>query len=113
MCAVGVIAPYVEWVSQAPPTAWCRKATSVEGSDCHACSQGPRAGIDVREYLATYNRGNLCIINIESVPALNSVLDDILAVPDIDALLIGLQRFRINLGIPEQTAILVSRKRCT
>jgi 4-hydroxy-2-oxoheptanedioate aldolase len=55
----------------------------------------------VTDYLAHYNRQNLCIVNIESVPAL-SALDAILAVPDIDALLIGPHDLSINLGVPEQ-----------
>ncbi|MEZ6128705.1 MAG: aldolase/citrate lyase family protein [Planctomycetaceae bacterium] len=41
------------------------------------------------------------IINIESVPAI-SALDEILAVPDLDAVLIGPHDLSCNLGVPEQ-----------
>ncbi len=39
-------------------------------------------------YLGGWNTGNILIVNIESVPALEA-LDDILAVPQLDAVLIG------------------------
>ncbi len=100
--AAGVIAPYVESVSQVRQLRGAVKLRPLKGERLSRVLSGDEElESTVREYLATYNRGNLCIINIESVPALNA-LDDILAVPDIDALLIGPHDLSINLGIPEQ-----------
>ena len=100
--AAGVIAPYVESVSQVRQLRGAVKLHPLKGERLSRVLAGEEElEPTVREYLANYNRGNLCIINIESVPALNA-LDDILAVPDIDALLIGPHDLSISLGIPEQ-----------
>jgi 4-hydroxy-2-oxoheptanedioate aldolase len=64
-------------------------------------SEEERLTFDEKEYLSNYNLGNVCIINIESMPALNA-LDEILNVPDVDAVLVGPHDLSINMGIPEQ-----------
>lgn len=100
--AAGVIAPYVESVAQVRDLRGAVKLRPLKGERLSRVLSGkeqlPTAELD---YLANYNRGTLCIVNIESVPALNA-LDEILAVPDVDALLIGPHDLSINLGIPEQ-----------
>jgi 2-keto-3-deoxy-L-rhamnonate aldolase RhmA len=55
------------------------------------------------QYLAGWAAGRLMIVNIESAPALEA-LDEILDVPDLDALLIGPHDLSLNLGVPEQYA---------
>ena len=55
----------------------------------------------LEDYLAECNQGRLCILNIESTPAL-AALDQMLSVPGIDALLIGPHDLSVSLGIPEQ-----------
>jgi 4-hydroxy-2-oxoheptanedioate aldolase len=52
-------------------------------------------------YLEGYARDKVMVVNIESVPAMDA-LDEMLAVPGVDALLIGPHDLSINLGIPEQ-----------
>lgn len=100
--AAGVIAPYVESVSQVRDLRGAVKLRPLKGERLSRVLSGMEQLPAVEQnYLANYNRGTLCIINIESVPALNA-LDDILAVPDVDALLIGPHDLSINLGIPEQ-----------
>ena len=100
--AAGVIAPYVESVSQVRDLRGAVKLRPLKGERLARVLTGdeqlPQAE---RDYLANYNRGTLCIVNIESVPALNA-LSEILKVPDVDALLIGPHDLSINLGIPEQ-----------
>ena len=100
--AAGVIAPYVESVSQVRDLRGAVKLRPLKGERLSRVLSGAeRLPTDEQDYLANYNRGTLCIINIESVPALNA-LNEILAVPDVDALLIGPHDLSINLGIPEQ-----------
>ena len=60
-------------------------------------------GKEMREKLRNGERvyGTMMIVNIESVAAIEA-LDDILAVPGLDAILIGPHDLSCNLGIPEQ-----------
>jgi len=53
------------------------------------------------QYLAKWNEGNVCIANIESVPAVGR-LEELLSVPGLDAVFIGPHDLSISLGIPEQ-----------
>jgi 2-keto-3-deoxy-L-rhamnonate aldolase RhmA len=100
--AAGVIAPYVESVSQVRQLRGAVKLRPLKGERLsRALAGGDELEPIVHEYLARYNQGNVCILNIESVPALRA-LDEILGVPDIDALLIGPHDLSISLGIPEQ-----------
>ena len=52
-------------------------------------------------YLEKKNKDNICIIGIESVPAMDK-LDDILSVNGIDAIFVGPNDLTISLGIPDQ-----------
>lgn len=100
--AAGVIAPYVESVSQVRDLRGAVKLRPLKGERLARVLTGDeQLPQSERDYLANYNRGTLCIVNIESVPALNA-LNEILEVPDVDALLIGPHDLSINLGIPEQ-----------
>ena len=56
---------------------------------------------ELKDYLANYNRGNICILNIESVPSFEK-LDDLLDVEGVDAVFIGPHDLWLSLGIPEQ-----------
>ena len=53
-----------------------------------------------RSYIENMNQHNLCIVNIESTAAIDK-LEQIVAVPDVDALLIGPHDLSINMDIPE------------
>lgn len=108
--AAGVIAPYVESVSQVHDLRGAVKLRPLKGERLARVLAGEEQLPQTeRDYLANYNRGNLCVINIESVPALNA-LDEILAVPDVDALLIGPHDLSINLGIRNSTTIHASKR---
>ncbi len=56
---------------------------------------------ELLNYLQIYNRGNMCIINIESVPAFEK-LDELLGVPGVDAVFIGPHDLSVSLGLPER-----------
>jgi len=100
--AAGVIAPYVESVEQVRELRGAVKFRPLKGRRLERMLEGQEVLEDeLAAYLARMNAGRLMIVNIESVPALDA-LDDILDVPDIDALLIGPHDLSLNLGIPEQ-----------
>ena len=52
------------------------------------------------EYLAARARDRLLLVNIESVPAIEN-LDAILAVPDLDGVVVGPHDLSCSLGAPE------------
>jgi 2-keto-3-deoxy-L-rhamnonate aldolase RhmA len=100
--AAGVIAPYLESVDQVQQLRGAVKMRPLKGQRLQGYLAGKEQLEDeLAEYLANYNRNNVCIVNIESVPALDA-LDNIVAVPGVDALLVGPHDLSINLGIPEQ-----------
>ncbi|GAB4437773.1 MAG: aldolase/citrate lyase family protein [Anaerolineae bacterium] len=100
--AKGVIAPYVETAQEVQALRGAVKLRPLKGRRLHQALTG-EAGLpgDLAAYLGHWNTGNVLIINIESVPALEA-LDDILTVPQLDAVLIGPHDLSISLGIPEQ-----------
>ncbi|MBM4031122.1 MAG: aldolase [Planctomycetes bacterium] len=115
--AEGVIAPYVETASQVRALAGAAKLRplkgrrladrlDVGGASLPRGARRPRphsAGLEpeLERYLAERNAGSALIVNIESTPAI-AALDDILAVPGLDAVLIGPHDLTCSLGIPEQ-----------
>ena len=99
--AVGIVAPYLESVAEVQELRGAVKYRPLKGAQLEGVLSGSETlNSTTRAYLERYNENNLCIVNIESVPAIDA-LDDILSVPDIDAILIGPHDLSINLGIPE------------
>lgn len=100
--AAGIVAPYVETVEQVQALRGAVKLRPLKGERLAAALRDP-ASVEPRlaEYLKTRNRESLLVINIESVPALQR-LDELLAVPGVDAVLIGPHDLSCSLGIPEQ-----------
>jgi 2-keto-3-deoxy-L-rhamnonate aldolase RhmA len=100
--AKGVIAPYVETVQEVQALRGAVKLRPLKGRRLRQALTGAaNLSDDLAAYLDRWNTGNVLIINIESLPALEA-LDDILAVPQLDAVLIGPHDLSISLGIPEQ-----------
>lgn len=56
---------------------------------------------EMAEYVPKFNEGSALLVNIESVPAVEA-LDEILAVPGLDGVLIGPHDLSCSLGVPEQ-----------
>jgi len=99
--AQGVIAPYIEAPEQVRALGGAVHHGPVKGEKLRGLVQGAAAGDELEAYLAERNAQNNLFINIESVPALEA-LDDILAVPYIDAVLVGPHDLSCSLGLPER-----------
>ena len=99
--AQGIIAPYIETPEQVRALVGAVKHKPIKGRTLEGLLQGAPAGEPLCNYLDDANAQHVLIINIESVPALNA-LDEILAVPGLDGVLIGPHDLTCSLGIPEQ-----------
>jgi 2-keto-3-deoxy-L-rhamnonate aldolase RhmA len=100
--AGGVIAPYVETVAQAQSLRGAVKLRPIKGERLAAALADKSVlGPELGAYIDRNNRDSLFIINVESVPALDR-LPELLAVPDLDAVLIGPHDLSCSLGIPER-----------
>ena len=100
--AGGIIAPYVETVEQVKALRGAVKLRPLKGKKLAGVLDGTALpGDSLAEYLRERNDGRVLIINIESIPAINQ-LDELLAVPDLDAVLIGPHDLSVSMEIPEQ-----------
>src|SRR6187402_1255357 len=86
--AAGIIAPYVESVEQVQALRGAVKLRPIKGQKLQHMLTGGSVEPALESYVAEGARHRILIINIESVPAMQA-LDDILAVPGLDAVLIG------------------------
>ena len=98
--AGGVIAPYIETVDQVRALCGAVKFRPVKGQRLAQRLAGAAFEPALEEYVRRRNTQAL-IVNIESVPAMN-VLDEILAVPGLDGVLIGPHDLSCSLGMPEE-----------
>jgi len=100
--AAGIIAPYIETVDQVKALRGAVKLRPIKGQRLLQMLDGSAS---VEPELAAYQNAGVAqrvlIINIESVPAM-AALDELLKVPDVDAVLIGPHDLSCSLGIPEQ-----------
>jgi 2-keto-3-deoxy-L-rhamnonate aldolase RhmA len=100
--ACGIVAPYVETVEQVKALRGAVKLRPLKGQRLQAVLDGrEQLEPELDSYIAGNCGSNLLIVNIESQPAIEA-LDDILQVPDLDAVLIGPHDLSCSLGIPEQ-----------
>ncbi|MBW7890465.1 MAG: aldolase [Chitinophagaceae bacterium] len=100
--AKGVIAPYLETVEQIRDLVGATKFRPLKGRILQEILEGKSApNAELKAYLDKYNQGNLCIVNIESMPAMEK-LDELLSVPGVDGVFIGPHDLSISLGVPEQ-----------
>ena len=99
--ASGVIAPYVETADQVRALTGAVKWRPLKGEKLHTFLETGTLEPELRAYLEARNASKSLIVNIESRPALEA-LDDILAVPGLDAVLVGPHDLTCSLGIPEQ-----------
>jgi 4-hydroxy-2-oxoheptanedioate aldolase len=100
--ATGIIAPYLETVSQLRELVGATKYRPLKGERLHKALHHPD---ELEPELVTYiqhrNQDTLCIANIESLPALLN-LDQLLEVPGLDAIFIGPHDLSCSLGLPEK-----------
>ncbi|EMI55143.1 HpcH/HpaI aldolase family protein [Rhodopirellula sallentina] len=99
--AQGVIAPYVESMDQVRELRGAVKLRPIKGQKLQQMLSGEEVEPNLESYIHAGAQERLLIVNIES-PAGIEALDDILAVPDLDAVLIGPHDLTCSLGIPEQ-----------
>jgi 2-keto-3-deoxy-L-rhamnonate aldolase RhmA len=98
--AAGVIAPYVEAADQVQALRGAVKMRPIKGRRLERLLAGEDAGAELGPYLAAAAEHRLLVVNIESTPAI-AALDSILAVPGLDAVLIGPHDLSCSLGVPE------------
>ena len=100
--ATGVVAPYIETVEQVNEMVGAIKYRPLKGKRLQKALQNPlTVELEQNQYLENYNLGKLCIINIESIPAVEN-LDKLLKVPGLDAVFIGPHDLSVNMGLPEK-----------
>ena len=99
--AEGILAPYIEETQQVKDMVGALKYRPLKGRRLQETLGNPSSlEPELKNYLANYNQGNICLINIESVPAFEN-LDEILSVPGVDAVFIGPHDLSVSLGVPE------------
>jgi len=99
--ASGVVAPYVETAEQVVALSEAVRLRPIQGVRLAAHRAGQKFEPNLAARLARNNGETLLIVDIESRAAL-AALDDILAVPGLDAVLVGPHDLTYSLGIPEQ-----------
>lgn len=100
--AAGIVAPYVETVEQVQALRGAVKLRPIKGERLQAVLEG-RAAFppELAAYQTERHRDSLLVINVESQPALDR-LDSLLAVEDLDAVLVGPHDLSSSLGMPER-----------
>ncbi|MAX04244.1 MAG: hypothetical protein CL883_02845 [Dehalococcoidia bacterium] len=100
--AHGVLAPYCETVEEVREVVGASKYRPLKGAMVkRVVEEGVFPSEQSRKYLEDVNKNSVCIIGIESVPAIKN-LDKILDINGIDAIFVGPNDLTISLGIPNQ-----------
>jgi 2-keto-3-deoxy-L-rhamnonate aldolase RhmA len=100
--AAGVVAPYIETAAEVRRLVGAVRYAPLKGGRLSGILGGiESADSDLARFLVDSNRDRSVIVNIESTPAIE-VLDEILAVPGLDAVLIGPHDLSVSLGIPRK-----------
>lgn len=100
--ASGILAPYIESPEQVRELVGAVKLRPLKGERLREALQNRDSlESELKDYLRDWNKENFLIINIESVPAMER-LDEILAEPGLDGVIIGPHDLSLNLGLPEQ-----------
>lgn len=101
--AAGIIAPYIESAEQVRALRGAAKLRPIKGQKLDALLRGAEPEPELGAYFERPDAARVLIVNIESVPAI-AALDEIFAVPGLDAVLIGPHDLSCSLGVPEQYA---------
>jgi len=100
--ASGILVPYIESPEQVRDLVGATKLRPLKGERLReALQKKDSLTPELKDYLKEWNKENFLMINIESVPAIER-LDQILAEPGLDGIIIGPHDLSISLGLPEQ-----------
>ena len=100
--AVGVVSPYLETIEEVNKLRGAVKYRPLKGKRLQAVLSGEEKLSEKElEYFKKYNSESLLILNIESRFAVDHI-DELLDMPDVDAVFIGPHDLSVNLGIPEE-----------
>ena len=100
--AEGVLAPYCETVEEVKEVVAAAKWRPLKGEFVRrVIDKGEFPSDATRAYLDERNGNTVCIIGIESVPAVEN-LDNILHVGGIDGIFVGPNDLSVSLGVPNQ-----------
>jgi 4-hydroxy-2-oxoheptanedioate aldolase len=100
--ASGILAPYIESPEQVRELVGAVKLRPLKGERLKEALQN-RDSLEpeLKDYLRDWNKEKFLIINIESAPAVER-LEQILAEPGIDGVIIGPHDLSVSLGLPEK-----------
>lgn len=100
--AGGIVAAYIETAEEVAQLRGATKLRPLKGKKLADILAG-RVNLEgeLADYIHQRNKSNILFVNIESVAALEA-LDQILAVPDLDGVLVGPHDLSCSLGHPEQ-----------
>lgn len=99
--AAAILAPYIETVDQVRALVGAVKHKPIKGETLQRILEGHQASPEQHAYTVQSNAGRSLLINVESVPAMER-LDELLAVPGLDGVIIGPHDLSVSLGVPEQ-----------
>lgn len=100
--ASAVVSAYIETAEQVTALRSATKMRPIKGKKLDDLLSGKASlSSEMEEYVKDFNSGCGLIVNIESVPAIEA-LDEILAVPGLDGVLIGPHDLSCSLEVPEQ-----------
>lgn len=98
--AAGVISPYVETAEEVQAMRGAVKMRPIRGHKLRQMVEDAEVEPELETYVRAGAKDRVLIVNVESVPAIEA-LDQILAVPGLDAVLIGPHDLSCSLGVPE------------
>ena len=99
--ANGIIYPYVEDCEQVITLLGATKYRPLKGRYLKdVLNNNKKIDEKLKKYINNFNKNNILILNIESIPAINN-LDEILDIHQIDAIQIGPHDLTSSMGIPE------------
>lgn len=100
--AAGIVSPYLETIEEINKLRGAVKYRPLKGKRLQAVLDGTEK-LSEKEiaYFKKYNEERLLILNIESRFAVEHI-DELLDMPDVDAVFIGPHDLSVNLGIPEE-----------
>jgi 4-hydroxy-2-oxoheptanedioate aldolase len=100
--ASGILAPYIESPEQVRELVGAVKMRPLKGERLkEALQKQDSLEPALKDYLRDWNKNNFLIINIESIPAVER-LEQILAEPGLDGVIIGPHDLSVSLGLPEK-----------